>query len=95
MRHDGSLPWLCNAPRLDGYPTLAPMPRPLTDRQRWQEELAELSALAARRQAELSELALSDRVGREMLGWMIRRDRLRMETLRTWLAAGDGAGQTR
>ena len=73
LRHEGSPAALCNAPRLDAPPTLATMPRPLTDRQRWQEELAELPSQVARRQVELAALAPGDRVRREMLEWMIRR----------------------
>lgn len=89
LRSGRLLHGLCNAPRLDVQPTLAPMPRLLTDRQRWQSELAELPAQIARRQVELVGLAPGDRVRREMLEWMMRRDRLRMKTLTTWLAAGD------
>lgn len=66
------------------------MPRPVTDRQRWQEELAELPVQIARWESELVRLAPGDRVRREMLEWMIRRDKLRIEMLRTWLAAGEG-----
>lgn len=62
------------------------MLRPMTDRQRWEEELAELPAHVARWQKELAELGPGDRIRREMLEWMIRRDKLRMETLRQWLA---------
>jgi hypothetical protein len=64
---------------------MASMPRPLTDRQRWQEELAELPAQIARWESELAALALGARVRREMLEWMARRDRLRMETLAKWI----------
>lgn len=78
---------LWHALRLDSPPMLAPMPRPLTDRQRWQEELAELPAQIARWQRDLDCLAPDDRIRREMLEWMIRRDRLRMETLAKWLEA--------
>lgn len=69
---------------------MASMPRPLTERQRWQEELADLPAQIARWDSELAALAPAERVRREMLEWMARRDRLRMETLAKWLAAGDG-----
>lgn len=62
------------------------MPRALTDRQRWEEELAELPAQVARGQKELAELDPGDHTRRAMLEWMIRRDKLRMETLRQWLA---------
>ncbi len=57
------------------------MPRPLTDRQRWQEELDELPAQIAWWEKELASLAPDDRVRREMLEWMIRRARRRLETL--------------
>ena len=43
------------------------MPRPLTDRQRWEEELAELPTQIARWKNELISLTSSDRVRREML----------------------------
>ena len=65
------------------------MPKPMTDRQRWQEELAELPAQIARWESDLAKLPPGDRVRREMLDWMTRRDKLRMATLRTWLAAGE------
>src|SRR5689334_12452928 len=39
LRNRGPLVGLWHALRLDSPPMLAPMPRPLTDRQRWQEEL--------------------------------------------------------
>lgn len=61
------------------------MPRTLTDRQRWEEELAELPAQVNKWEKELAALPPGER-RREMYEWMIRRDRLRMETLRIWLA---------
>ena len=64
------------------------MPRPLTDRQRWQVELDELPAQIARWEKELAALPAGAR-RRETYEWMIRRDRLRMETLRSWLARGN------
>jgi hypothetical protein len=57
------------------------MPRPLTDRQRWQEEMIALPAQIPRWETELAALASGDRIRREMFQWMSRRDRLRMETL--------------
>jgi len=65
---------------------MAPMPRPLTDRELWQEELAELPEQVARWEAEMAALAPGDRVRREMLEWMIRRDRLRRVELDRRLA---------
>ena len=64
------------------------MPRPLTDRQRWQEELNELPAQITRWEKEVAALSPNER-RREMYEWMIRRDRLRMETLRKWLTQPD------
>lgn len=61
----------------------------LTDRQRWQEELAELPALIGRWENELAGLPPGERTRREMYDWMIRRDRLRLETLAKWLAQAD------
>jgi hypothetical protein len=66
------------------------MPRPLTERQRWEAELAELPQQIARWKSERDALPPGER-RREMYEWMIRRDRLRMETLRKWLA-NDPAG---
>jgi hypothetical protein len=57
----------------------------LTERQRWQEELDELPAQVLKWETELAALPPGER-RREMYTWMIRRDRLRMETLRGWLA---------
>lgn len=65
------------------------MPRPLTDRQRWQEELDELPAQIGRWEKELATSSRGGRVRREMYEWMIRRDRLRMGTLAKWLAQAD------
>jgi hypothetical protein len=59
------------------------------DRQRWQEELAELPALIGRWENELAGLPPGERTRREMYDWMIRRDRLRLETLAKWLAQAD------
>ena len=76
------------------------MPRPRNERQAWEEELAELPDQIARWGRELTSLSPADRVRREMLEWMIRRDKLRIETLRRWLtqaAAGanpDGTTET-
>jgi hypothetical protein len=66
------------------------MPRPLTDRQKWEQERAEVSAQIARWQAEIVRLGPGDRTRSEMLEWMVRRDMLRMETLRKWIAADEG-----
>jgi hypothetical protein len=60
------------------------MPRPLTERQHWEEELAELPEQVRKWEKELTALSPGER-RREMYEWMIRRDRLRMETLRRWL----------
>jgi hypothetical protein len=66
----------------------------LTERQRWQEELDELPQQISKWEEELSALPPGER-RREMYQWMIRRDRLRMETLRGWLAAGSPADRPR
>ena len=75
----------CAAPRRPFY--AGAMPRPLTERERWEEELAELPAHIARWEKELAALPPGE-CRREMYEWMIRRDRLRMETLRKWLGGG-------
>jgi hypothetical protein len=66
------------------------MPRPLTERQRWQEELDELPAQIVRWEKELTTLLPGER-RREMYEWMIRRDRLRMDTLRSWIERADSS----
>ena len=70
-------------------PYAGAMPRPLTERQRWQQELDELPAQITGWEKELAALPPGER-RREMYDWMIRRDRLRMETLRKWLARTAG-----
>jgi hypothetical protein len=61
------------------------MPRPLTDLQRWQEELRDLTEKAAKHRAALAALPRSDNVWREFLDWLARAAEKRMAELRTRL----------
>lgn len=63
------------------------MPRPLTDRQPWEEELAELAQKAAKHREALATLPAHDRTRREFHDWLIRAAEKRMEELRARLAA--------
>jgi hypothetical protein len=62
------------------------MPRPLTDRQRWQEELLELTEKAAKHRAAFAALPASDRVQRDFHEWLVRDAEKRMAELRMRLA---------
>ena len=62
------------------------MPCPKSDREAWEEELNELSALIAERQKELEATRVEDKERRENLMWRIRRAEKRMADLRARLA---------
>jgi hypothetical protein len=62
------------------------MPRPLTDRQRWQEELQELTEKAAKHRAAHAASPASDRVRRDFHEWLTRDAEKRMVDLRARLA---------
>jgi hypothetical protein len=65
------------------------MPRPKSDREAWEEELNELSALIAERQKELEATRVEDQDRRENLQWRIRRAEKRMADLRARLQGAD------
>jgi hypothetical protein len=62
------------------------MPRPKSEREAWEEELKELTALIAERQKELEATRVEDKERRENLLWRIRRAEKRMADLRASLA---------
>jgi len=62
------------------------MPRALTDRQRWQEELQELTEKAVKHRAAFEALPASDRVRRDFHEWLARDAEKRMAELRMRLA---------
>jgi chromosome segregation ATPase len=66
------------------------MPRPKSDREAWEEELKELTALIAERQRELEATRVEDKDRRENLQWRIRRAEKRMADLRGRLSAAGG-----
>lgn len=63
------------------------MPRPRTERQAIEEELAELPAQVAAHRAALAATPLGHRLTRERLDWFIRRDEKRTKDLQARLAA--------
>jgi hypothetical protein len=63
------------------------MPRPKSEREQWQDELAELPALIAGHQAELEATRVEDKERRENLQWRIRRDEERIVELKKRLAS--------
>jgi uncharacterized coiled-coil protein SlyX len=65
------------------------MPCPKSEREAWQEELNELSALIAGHQSELDATRVEDKERRENLLWRIRRDEKRMAELEKRLAASE------
>ena len=62
------------------------MPRPLTDRQRWEEELVELAQKIAKHREAMAILPAHDRTRREFHDWLIRAAETRMGVLRERLA---------
>ena len=62
------------------------MPRPKSEREAWEEELKELTALIAERQKELEATRVEDKERRENILWRIRRAEKRMADLRARLA---------
>jgi hypothetical protein len=62
------------------------MPRPESEREAWEVELKELTALLATHQRELEATPEADSERREALRWMIRRAEMRMADLRAQLA---------
>jgi hypothetical protein len=66
------------------------MPRPKSEREQWQDELAELPALIAGHQSELDATRVEDKERRENLLWRIRRDEKRMAELRERLKVTEG-----
>ena len=58
------------------------MPRPVNDRETWEEELKELTALLAQYHRELEATRVEDKDRRERLRWQLRRAEKRMGELR-------------
>ena len=65
------------------------MPRPLTDRQRWQEELAELAQKIAKHRENLAALPAHDRAWHEFHNWLAREAEKRMAVVRERFANQD------
>ena len=65
------------------------MPRPLTDRQKIEEELAELTQKIAKHLEALAALSAHDRTRREFHCWLAREAEKRMGVLRERLANQD------
>ena len=68
-----------------------PMPRPMSERQAWAQELDELPAQIAEHRRQLDATPAGDKVRRENLEWRIRRDRLRMAELQKRLTRTEAA----
>ena len=65
----------------------ASVPRPLSDRRKWEEELAELPLKVAEHQAALAALPPGDRKWRDFHTWLLRRAEQRMADLEARLAS--------
>jgi predicted transcriptional regulator len=64
------------------------MPQPKTERQRLEQERAELPGQIIARLGELAETPVSNRARRERIEWQIRRDEKRLAEIEAGLAAG-------
>ncbi len=65
------------------------MPRPLSDREKWQEERLEVIQKRAEYQSELETTLMKHKSRRQFLDWQIRRMTLRLAELEKRLAALD------
>jgi len=66
------------------------MPRPLSDREKWQEERLELIQKRTEYQTELETTLMKHKSRRQFLDWHIRRMTLRLAELEKRLAALEG-----